>query len=675
MKITTEKKELPIVSPKQVEEYIAELATREKSSSQPLKSLAELKEDAFQITHTLIEEIDINGDGFTDKVEANSYRVQNPSGAGEYKWTNIIAVTLGGANHPVVKIDATNELFAPDTNYLLDLSAAVALLDFDGDAADKRVAEAVFSVATFCSNAVSYGNFITYLSKAHNSRANEINEKLQKETYASMSIAESSLERSVGGLTDTSQKNIFLKILEKIKAASQTTDDLAIPLEVASKAYSMWWLENKNWRSQESKDLVEAGLLEKLLHICRFSSAPADDANFLFAMASRIAYQKKSGGFFDGSENGFIATANRIAEKAGYKNYAELQFEIRYGMKPQQYIQAAELLLSKNMLLLEAAIEEMRRLVPEGYQIWDNNIWDMFDLKKRTALKNIGIESVPDLSFDEAMFAVKNYYKDLGFDLDSPPFKGNIVIEPWIRDDKPASDSELPIGDGSKCVITLNYEPSGRLDIESLQTLTHEIGHAIHSILASQNAIGSGLLGFNGTKEEITEGAAMMLQTPVTSKAWMDKYLAGFPTFAREDVREVMAKETKEYSTWWHSVTIVRALWEIGLYDESKPMDERIDAWRELNVKYLGYDDIGLSAATATSYLMLDYHHPVKKPLFYSSYTISQSMREPFVDAIITGLSGDTAALRAQSQKLKKLFEAGARIQSVDEMKRLFEFD
>ena len=438
-----------------------------------------------------------------------------------------------------------------------------------------------------------------------------------------------------------------------------------------ARAYEMWTNPKKL-----SGNLLHDALYEEILTKVKLEADPKYEADYLRNRAYFIEQQKAKGGLFEEGPNSFIAKANRFAKGQGYANYAELRVQEKYKVSVADYKKMAIAILARNKPKIEQTIKEMRPFMDPSRPAWELNMYYLHEEKRARAMKVLGLKEEPTLLDKEAVEVVKAFYKNMGFDVDHPPLDGKVILDLWAREKKtPSGAYQVPIQFGQTNVLMTTYKPDKGISLDDLAwQLTHELGHAVHFIYATKNANGSPFGGAEPSNSvALREGIGMIFQRVSKTKEFMDRYLARYPQFSNPKVREALATGYAEYDTFWQSVCVARALWEINLYEqETASMENRLNYWGELGLKYLGYDDIGLATSKVTFY-NTSYMHPALDPLQYIAYNIG----DDFIGQVSGDLqraigSGEQDKIHAAFDRFAKLLEKGGALYTVQDAEKSY---
>lgn len=364
-----------------------------------------------------------------------------------------------------------------------------------------------------------------------------------------------------------------------------------------------------------------------------------------------------------------IGELNTIAQKYGFANYAEYAGKVLFGIAPDDFDKLAKDFHATNEAKIVAFIGELTRL--NGGQ--PVNEWDVHHLADALAKEKLQGREIPKLTFADGLTAAKAFFLDLGMDLDQPPFAGQILFDTNKREDKYGNAFATTIGDGKRAWFNTNFDPTEEISLEDLGTIVHELVHDIHMIQAAQRAKGSTAFGINGNPSIWTEGIAVAVDRLVTTKGWMDRYLAHLPQFQDDAIRAAIAQAGEGLATYEQMMILSRARFEINLYQDKnpdgtpRPMAERLGFWQHWVRQYMHVEAMD----SAQGGHVWATPHFAGMPGYYVSYQGGFPTALKAAEPIYTGVAtGSAEHLKTGGAQLLHLFGLGARLTSIGEIEQ-----
>lgn len=362
-----------------------------------------------------------------------------------------------------------------------------------------------------------------------------------------------------------------------------------------------------------------------------------------------------------------IEPLNKIAEKYGYPYFTALTTTELYDISPKQYQEVVDRYYESNKETLDQFVSELTSL-NGGQTPYE---WDVQFLSAALVKKKLNGKDIPKVSYDQAIHTVKNFYHDIGFDLDPLLERGDIFLDTNKRDNKKGNAAATMFEDGSKAWFTANFDQSEKIVLEDMATVLHEFAHDLHFIYSAKKARGNAVFGFVGNPNMWTEGIATALDGHVLLRPFLDRYLKELPDFSDPELRRVIGEVNEKLAVYEKLMLMCRALWDINLYrtvDENGnaiSLEERLNHWPFLVKKYLHVKAI---PGTEGGRVYATPHFPAT-PGYYVSYTGGHTTAMHAVENITKGLENQNAKqLRYGGQVLRHLFEMGARLQTVEQI-------
>lgn len=354
-----------------------------------------------------------------------------------------------------------------------------------------------------------------------------------------------------------------------------------------------------------------------------------------------------------------IENLNAMARKYGFKSYPDYYDRVHHGMTPKDFEAVVENFHTKYGPTIAAYMEELK-IINGDEPVYE---WDV-DYLSQKLLKVKTDEGLPKLTFDEAMKIAKRWFVDIGWDLDLPPFKGNIFFDLKKRDNKYGNAFATAIGDGSRAWFNTNFDTREKISLEDLNTIIHELTHDVQSILGARRAGGSVAMGLGGSPGTWIEGSAMTMGDIVSNKNWIDRYLSHLPEFKDPEVRSVAADILGKQTLYNNMMVLGRALWENNLYEDKDEngnpisLDQRLKNWEALAKKYMHVETMD---ATRGGYIYATPHF-AGSPGYYVSYGGGRGLGLLAMDLMFKGLAADNpATLKKGGEVFGAVLEEGAR--------------
>ncbi len=262
-----------------------------------------------------------------------------------------------------------------------------------------------------------------------------------------------------------------------------------------------------------------------------------------------------------------LALRYQIATKLGYKNWADYQLEVKMAKNGKTAIEFEEKLRDGLQPKMEAELAEFQKLktaetgdADARINVWD---WRYYAEQLRKTKYNVDSEQLRNFfplqrSLD-GMFSIYQRIFGLKFERVEAPYKwvddlqlwavtdvqsgeplGFFYLDMFPREGKYHHFAMFPIIDGKRLadgsyqrpVVSLvcNFTPPSAdkpslLDHDSVETLFHEFGHAMHAILTRANFV-----RFSGTSvpRDFVEAPSQMLEAWVWDKKVLDSFAADY---------------------------------------------------------------------------------------------------------------------------------------------------
>jgi thimet oligopeptidase len=285
-----------------------------------------------------------------------------------------------------------------------------------------------------------------------------------------------------------------------------------------------------------------------------------------------------------------LALRYQIATKLGYKNWADFQLEVKMAKTGRNAIEFEEKLRDGLQTKMEAELAEFRKLKAAETGVADAQIhlwdWRYYAEQLKKTKYNVDSEQLrnffPLQQSLDGMFAIYQRIFGLKFERVEPPFKWVDDLQLWAVTDSQTAEplgyfyldlfpregkynhfAMFPLIDGKRHsdgtyqrpVVSLvcNFTPpSGDtpslLDHDSVDTMFHEFGHAMHAILTRANYV-----RFSGTSvpRDFVEAPSQMLEAWVWDKKVLDSFAADYRDPARKIPPEILDQlKASKYATY-----------------------------------------------------------------------------------------------------------------------------
>ncbi len=262
-----------------------------------------------------------------------------------------------------------------------------------------------------------------------------------------------------------------------------------------------------------------------------------------------------------------LTLRHQIATKLGYSNWADFQLEVKMANNGKTAIEFEEKLRDGLQPKMESELAEFRKLkaAETGDANAQINLWDFryYAEQLRKTKFNVDSEQLrnffPLQNVLNGMFAIYQRIFSLKFERVDPPYKWVEDLQLWAVTDSETAEplgyfyldlfpregkyhhfAMFPIIDGKRLadgtyqrpVVSLvcNFTPpSGEtpslLDHDSVDTLFHEFGHAMHAILTRAS-----FSRFSGTSvpRDFVEAPSQMLENWAWDKKVLDSFAADY---------------------------------------------------------------------------------------------------------------------------------------------------
>jgi thimet oligopeptidase len=285
-----------------------------------------------------------------------------------------------------------------------------------------------------------------------------------------------------------------------------------------------------------------------------------------------------------------LALRYQIATKLGYKNWADFQLEVKMAKTGRNAIEFEEKLRDGLQSKMEAELAEFRKLkaAETGAANGQIHLWDWRYYAEQLKKTKYNVDSEQLRNFFplqqslDGMFAIYQRIFGLKFERVEPPYKWVDDLQLWAVTDSQTAEplgyfyldlfpregkynhfAMFPLIDGKRHadgtyqrpVVSLvcNFTPpSGEtpslLDHDSVDTMFHEFGHAMHAILTRANYV-----RFSGTSvpRDFVEAPSQMLEAWVWDKKVLDSFAADYRDPAKKIPPEILDQlKASKYATY-----------------------------------------------------------------------------------------------------------------------------
>ena len=262
-----------------------------------------------------------------------------------------------------------------------------------------------------------------------------------------------------------------------------------------------------------------------------------------------------------------LTLRHQIATKLGYANWADFQLEVKMAKNGKTAIEFEEKLRDGLQPKMESELAEFRKLkaAETGDANAQINLWDFRYYAEQLRKTKFNVDSEQLRNFFplqnalNGMFAIYQRIFSLKFERVEPPYKWVDDLQLWAVTDSETAEplgffyldlfpregkyhhfAMFPIIDGKRLadgtyqrpVVSLvcNFTPPSAetpslLDHDSVDTLFHEFGHAMHAILTRAS-----FSRFSGTSvpRDFVEAPSQMLENWAWDKKVLDSFAADY---------------------------------------------------------------------------------------------------------------------------------------------------
>jgi thimet oligopeptidase len=285
-----------------------------------------------------------------------------------------------------------------------------------------------------------------------------------------------------------------------------------------------------------------------------------------------------------------LALRYQIATKLGYQNWADYQLEVKMAKHGRAAIEFEEKLRDGLQPKMEAELIEFQKLkaAETGTANPQINLWDWRYYAEQLRKTKYNVDSEQLRNFFplqralDGMFAIYQRIFGLKFERVEAPYKWVDDLQLWAVSDAQTAEplgffyldmfpregkyhhfAMFPLIDGKRLadgsyqrpVVSLvcNFTPPtadkpSLLDHDSVETLFHEFGHAMHAILTRANFV-----RFSGTSvpRDFVEAPSQMLENWVWDKKVLDSFAADYRDPSKKIPPEILDQlKAAKYATY-----------------------------------------------------------------------------------------------------------------------------
>ena len=372
----------------------------------------------------------------------------------------------------------------------------------------KTVFDTLFDIHTYFSNAYGAFNVVMGAEFDKGAKAEKYYTELQSEMYNRLSFAFQKLEHDYAKLAQQGGdmvKDVYLphaKVMidEARKNLIMSETDKKLEAELRTASFETFTKQRGEFKWKGEKMTRPA--YYKALEVTT-DPKEREDLTSAYAAVTINVFKGEKGLF------GAIDKLNVIAAKYGYSDYADMAVRVYNLAEIKDFEAMMDEWSNQYGGELKGFVDRLRE-INGGKEV---NEWDVPYLANLAIKNETGLENVPTISPVDAMKVAKEFYADIGVDLDKPPFAGNIFFDIKARDNKyPNAFAESAGGDGSKAWFNTNDDPKKQLGLYDLETIVHELGHDIQFIACSKNAGGNVAAGIYAQSIAFAEGFAITIK-------------------------------------------------------------------------------------------------------------------------------------------------------------------
>ncbi len=278
----------------------------------------------------------------------------------------------------------------------------------------------------------------------------------------------------------------------------------------------------------------------------------------------------------------FIGEMNEIAREHGYRNYPDMRMVEKFGVDLEGFQAWVDQTWEATDADAKAFVDSLKQFSGDEQLTY----WQVGQLTDAWALDQVGLEALPELAPEESRRIMEQMYRDVGFDMEQPPY--DRVVMDWFQDDlKWNRSGTAATATPAIAYFTSNIKPGVPIPLDEWSTAVHETGHTLH--YQTSGAVGQGLSSYqNNMPSYVAEGVAMTFEeVAFVDETLMRRYFEGQPGFT-DKLYQVYPTVRAQSTAWQTRRLLLMASYEVGLYVDqnedgsARSWDERVGAWDEM---------------------------------------------------------------------------------------------
>ena len=339
-----------------------------------------------------------------------------------------------------------------------------------------------------------------------------------------------------------------------------------------------------------------------------------------------------------------VKMRNEYAKTKGYNNYFDFVLKEDFDVKPEILYNLIDEVYSKALPKIKFIQTKKEKELKEFFGIDNLNSHHYHIILESSPekaindiLKNCNIEDI-----------AKKMYSMMGYDLDSFQKEGKLTLDLYPRKNKSKQACCFGIDNGKDVRIIANLTNN----IQSLYTLTHELGHAVYS-LGIPSALN--FLERKPASSAASEAIAMMMESIIHKENLLKDIIPN-------DILLKYQESLKENEALFvlHSKRIIE--FERELY--TNPEQNPAKIWAKLRKQYFNIDEEPNNEwATVLHY--------ITHPGYYQNYFRAMLMKEQIYNHLHKVLGNITENKKTAEYLNKNVFAKGASVNEYDLIKQL----
>jgi len=339
-----------------------------------------------------------------------------------------------------------------------------------------------------------------------------------------------------------------------------------------------------------------------------------------------------------------VKMRNEYAKTKGYNNYFDYMLEEEYDVEPA--------FLDKLINEVFSGTKKEIRLMQEKKQK------ELKEFFKTDTLKasdfGLLLDSNPEKKVNEILFQhnieeiSKQTYKGMGYDIEALQKEGKLTLDLYPRKGKNTHGFCFGVIAGKDSRILANLMNN----LQSLDTLNHELGHCIYDLGLSLNLP---FIDRKPSSSAFTEAIAMMMGDIMKTENILkdiipDEFFIKFKASHVEDELSFVAS----------SMRIID--FERSFYNN--PEQDPSQLWADMKRKYLNRDE-----KTDNEWATIP--HYLTHPAYYQNYFRAALMKTQIYNYLLKQLGNITENKKSKDFMNKNIFELGASIEEYDLIEKL----